>query len=154
MSTNLSGILIRPIRTGSSHRWSSKLEGGGQRLLNHPAPCIPITRVRLINLFSIDSSLPPSDYRQDLDVGPLSFANELVRDHRICVCVRKRPINKKGKPPPPQPRKHRSTFGTSRVTRILWYPVFVFRQLKPISRQRRKQRPLMWWRSPRKITLW
>jgi len=37
------------------------------------------------------------DYRQDLDVSPLSYANEIVRDHRICVCVRKRPINKKEK---------------------------------------------------------
>ncbi|XP_063686628.1 kinesin-like protein KIF2A isoform X5 [Bolinopsis microptera] len=37
------------------------------------------------------------DYRHELDASPVSFANQIVRDHRICVCVRKRPINKKEK---------------------------------------------------------
>jgi len=37
------------------------------------------------------------DYRHELNVSPASFANQIVRDHRICVCVRKRPINKKEK---------------------------------------------------------
>uniref|UniRef100_A0A8C8CLK7 Kinesin-like protein n=2 Tax=Oncorhynchus TaxID=8016 RepID=A0A8C8CLK7_ONCTS len=36
------------------------------------------------------------DFRASLDYRPLSTA-DLIEEHRICVCVRKRPLNKKGK---------------------------------------------------------
>jgi len=37
------------------------------------------------------------DCRTELGMQPFNENNELVRDHRICVCVRKRPLNKKEK---------------------------------------------------------
>lgn len=36
-----------------------------------------------------------SEFRDTLDYKPLQ-ANDQIEDHQICVCVRKRPINKKG----------------------------------------------------------
>ena len=37
-----------------------------------------------------------TEYRSQLQIVPLSVDEE-VEEHRICVCVRKRPINAKGK---------------------------------------------------------
>ncbi|MEQ2165305.1 Kinesin-like protein kif2a, partial [Goodea atripinnis] len=36
------------------------------------------------------------DFRASLDYRPLTTA-DMIEEHRICVCVRKRPLNKKGK---------------------------------------------------------
>lgn len=36
-----------------------------------------------------------SEYRDSLEYRPLSN-NDPIVDHQICVCVRKRPVNKKG----------------------------------------------------------
>lgn len=35
------------------------------------------------------------DFRGSLDYRPLT-TTDLIEEHRICVCVRKRPLNKKG----------------------------------------------------------
>ncbi len=36
-----------------------------------------------------------SEYRDSLDYRPITSSDPIV-DHQICVCVRKRPLNKKG----------------------------------------------------------
>lgn len=36
------------------------------------------------------------EYREKLEYNPLRL-DDVIEDHQICVCVRKRPLNKKGK---------------------------------------------------------
>uniref|UniRef100_A0A3B5MFJ2 Kinesin-like protein n=1 Tax=Xiphophorus couchianus TaxID=32473 RepID=A0A3B5MFJ2_9TELE len=62
--------------------------------------CLCITKYHLDN-YEVDTTIPNyeimymiRDFRASLDYRPLTTA-DVIEEHRICVCVRKRPLNKK-----------------------------------------------------------